>query len=77
MGGGRGECQAPRSDEPDDRPVIDEQERINGSLDRLQVKRRERGLDEVPLRAVGVRTAAQVLAIRRVAAVTLDRGIWP
>jgi hypothetical protein len=41
------------------------------------VKRRERGLDEVPLRAVGVRTAAQVLAIRRVAAVTLDRGIWP
>ena len=36
--------------------VIDEQERINGSLDRLQVKRRERGLDEVPLRAVGVRT---------------------
>jgi len=57
--------------------VIDEQERINGSLDRLQAQRRERGLDEAPLAAVGVRTAAQVLAIRRVAAVTLDRGIWP
>jgi glutamate dehydrogenase/leucine dehydrogenase len=57
--------------------IIDEQERINGSLDRLQAQRRERGLDEAPLPMVGVRTAAQVWAIRRVAAVTLDRGIWP
>jgi glutamate dehydrogenase (NAD(P)+) len=57
--------------------VIDEQERINGSLDRLLAQRRDRGLDEAPLQAVDVRTAAQVLAIRRVAAVTLDRGIWP
>jgi glutamate dehydrogenase (NAD(P)+) len=57
--------------------IIDEQERINGSLDWLQEQRHERGLDEAPLPAVDVRTAAQVLAIRRVAAATLDRGIWP
>jgi glutamate dehydrogenase (NAD(P)+) len=57
--------------------VLDEQERLNSSLDRLQALRSERGLGDAPLAPVDVRTAAQVLAVRRVAAVTLDRGIWP
>jgi glutamate dehydrogenase (NAD(P)+) len=57
--------------------VIDEQERINSSLDELQAERRRRRLGGPPLEPVDLRVAAYVLAVRRVAKVTLDRGIWP
>ncbi len=57
--------------------VIDEQQRINASLEGLEAQRRERGLGDEPLEPVDLRTAAYVLAIRRVGNVTLKRGIWP
>ena len=57
--------------------VISKQKEINGSLDRLEALRKERGLDGGPLTPVDLRTAAYVLAIERVARVTLERGIWP
>jgi glutamate dehydrogenase (NAD(P)+) len=57
--------------------VIDKQKEINESLDQLEAIRKERGLDGDPLQPVDLRTAAYVLAITRVAEVTLERGIWP
>ncbi|MGD8868503.1 MAG: Glu/Leu/Phe/Val dehydrogenase [Gemmatimonadales bacterium] len=57
--------------------VIDKQKEINGSLDALTDEGRKRGLDGDPLPPVDLRTAAYVLAISRVARVTLERGIWP
>jgi glutamate dehydrogenase (NAD(P)+) len=57
--------------------VIDEQLRVNESLAELDTRRRERGLDGAPLTPINYRTAAYVLAIRRVAEITLARGIWP
>jgi glutamate dehydrogenase (NAD(P)+) len=57
--------------------VIDKQKEINGSLDALNAERKKRGLDGEPLQAVDLRTAAYVLAVSRVARVTLERGIWP
>ena len=52
--------------------VLDEQQRINESLGELA---EAGGHDE--LEPVGLRTAAYVLAIRRVAKVAIQRGIWP
>ena len=57
--------------------VVDTQHRINGSRDGLQQVRSERGLGEETLAPIDLRTAAYVLAIRRVADVALRRGIWP
>jgi glutamate dehydrogenase (NAD(P)+) len=57
--------------------VIAKQKEINGSLNKLEDRRRERGLDGDPLVPIDLRTAAYVLAISRVADVTLERGIWP
>jgi glutamate dehydrogenase (NAD(P)+) len=57
--------------------VIEMQKKINGSLDQLKADRNERGLSGEKLDVIDLRTAAYVLAIRRVAEVTLERGIWP
>ncbi|NIM52191.1 MAG: glutamate dehydrogenase [Gemmatimonadales bacterium] len=57
--------------------VINEQARINQSLDELKAQREDRGIEGDALKPVDLRMAAYVLAIRRVAEVTLKRGIWP
>jgi glutamate dehydrogenase (NAD(P)+) len=57
--------------------VIEMQQEIDGSLSQLQAARKERGLGDGKLEPIDLRTAAYVLAIRRVAEVTLERGIWP
>ncbi len=57
--------------------VIDKQKEINGSLDALQKQRKKSGRSGEPLERVDLRIAAYVLAIQRVAQVTLQRGIWP
>jgi glutamate dehydrogenase/leucine dehydrogenase len=57
--------------------VIEKQKQINDSLKELEARRRERGLDGDPLTPIDLRTAAYVLAVSRVAEVTLERGIWP
>jgi glutamate dehydrogenase (NAD(P)+) len=57
--------------------VIEMQKRINSSLDDLEAARRKRGLDGDKLEKIDLRTAAYVLAVSRVADVTLERGIWP
>ncbi len=57
--------------------VIDAQKQINDSLAEIQGARNKRGLDGEPLQPVDLRMAAYVLAISRVAEVTLERGIWP
>ncbi len=57
--------------------VLAKQKEINGSLDQLQAERKKRGLQGAPLQPVDLRMTAYVLAIERVARVTLERGIWP
>ncbi len=57
--------------------VIDTQARLTGSLDALDAVRTERGLDGEKLQPMDLRTAAYALAVRRVADVALQRGIWP
>ena len=57
--------------------VIDTQHRVNGDLDGIRERRSERGLNGQELAPIDLRTAAYVLAIRRVADVALQRGIWP
>jgi glutamate dehydrogenase (NAD(P)+) len=57
--------------------VIDTQARINGDLDGLRRARADRGLNGQPLAPANLRTTAYVLAVRRVADVALQRGIWP
>jgi glutamate dehydrogenase (NAD(P)+) len=57
--------------------VIDKQKEINQTLSELEARRRDRGRDGDSLQSVDLRTAAYVLAISRVAEVTLERGIWP
>jgi glutamate dehydrogenase (NAD(P)+) len=57
--------------------VIEKQKEINSSLTELDAARKKRGLDGDPLEPVDLRMAAYVLAISRVADVTLERGIWP
>jgi glutamate dehydrogenase/leucine dehydrogenase len=55
--------------------VLDRQKAVNEGLAELQARRNGRGDD--PLTAADLRTTAYVLAVDRVATVTLDRGIWP
>ncbi len=57
--------------------VIDKQREINESLDGLEAQRGKNGRPGDPLEPVDLRTSAFVLAVERVAQVTLDRGIWP
>ncbi len=57
--------------------VLAKQAEINASLDELESVRKQRGLRNGELGEVDLRTAAYVLAIDRVALVTLERGIWP
>jgi glutamate dehydrogenase (NAD(P)+) len=57
--------------------VLAKQREINAGLDELTARRRELGRDGEPLEPVDLRTAALVVAVERVAQVTLDRGIWP
>ncbi|MGD2215994.1 MAG: Glu/Leu/Phe/Val dehydrogenase [Gemmatimonadales bacterium] len=57
--------------------VIATQKEINSTLKELEARRQKRGLDGEPLKPIDLRTAAYVLAIARVAEVTLERGIWP
>ena len=57
--------------------VIDKQKELNSSLDALEKQRKKLGLSGEPLQPVDLRTAAYVLAIERVAKVTLERGVWP
>lgn len=57
--------------------VIGKQAEINGSLEALEARRRERKRDVDPLTPIDLRKAAFVLAVERVAQVALDRGIWP
>jgi glutamate dehydrogenase (NAD(P)+) len=52
--------------------VFDEQQRVNASLEELA---RSRGIGA--LEPIGLRTAAYILAIGRVARIALQRGIWP
>jgi glutamate dehydrogenase (NAD(P)+) len=56
--------------------VIAKQKQLNTSLDTLNDQRRQQGL-AADLEPVDLRTTAYILAISRVARVTLERGIWP
>ena len=57
--------------------VIEEQGGINESLEEIEARRPAAAHNGGPLDEVDLRTAAYVLAVRRVAEVTLRRGIWP
>jgi glutamate dehydrogenase (NAD(P)+) len=57
--------------------VIDMQQHVNSGLDALARERRRRGLKPERLPRINLRKAAFVLAIDRVARITLERGIWP
>jgi glutamate dehydrogenase (NAD(P)+) len=57
--------------------VLDKQAEVNDSLDELAAERERLGRDGGPLEPVDLRTAAFIVAVRRVARVSLDRGIWP
>ena len=61
--------------------VLDEQRRIHDHLDEIcEAANAARGIERGPsivLEPVDLRTAAYVLAVRRVASVALQRGIWP
>jgi len=57
--------------------VIEKQKEINDSLQVLNDQRWKRDPSFEPLQPVDMRSAAYVLAISRVAQVTLERGIWP
>ena len=57
--------------------VLDTRDRINGSLSEIEKTRAELGRGRDPLDPIDLRTAAYILAVKRVADVTLRRGIWP
>ncbi len=57
--------------------VIDTQRAVNADLVKLQAARDAAAAGDVPLSSVDLRTAAYILAIRRVAQPTIARGIWP
>lgn len=57
--------------------VVAKQDEINESLESLDAERRSLGRDGEPLEPTDLRTAAFVVAVERVAKVSLDRGIWP
>jgi len=57
--------------------VLDKQEEVNSSLETLEEARREVHRPGDELVPIDVRTAAFVVAVQKVAEVTLARGIWP
>ncbi|MFQ5530248.1 MAG: hypothetical protein ACE5FP_07840, partial [Gemmatimonadota bacterium] len=57
--------------------VLDMQEAINESLAEIRARRAKNGRGSDPVPKIDLRTAAYILAVRRVAEVTLQRGIWP
>jgi glutamate dehydrogenase (NAD(P)+) len=57
--------------------VLEMQSTINESLSEIEARRPAAAHNGGPLETVDLRTAAYVLAVRRVAEVTLQRGIWP
>ena len=57
--------------------VIDVQADVNKRLHEIEKERAKVGLPASKLKPVNLRRAAFILAIRRVARVTLERGIWP
>lgn len=57
--------------------VIEMRREINDSLEDLNAKVSQSGGSAEPLDPVDLRTAAYVLAVKRVADVTLSRGVWP
>ncbi len=57
--------------------VLDTQEAINGSLSDIRSTRRRNGRGDDPIEEIDLRTAAYILAVKRVADVTMKRGIWP
>ncbi|UCC83150.1 MAG: Glu/Leu/Phe/Val dehydrogenase [Gemmatimonadota bacterium] len=57
--------------------VLARQQKINSSLDSLETERKRRSHGDDALEPVDLRTTAYVVAIERVARVTLERGIWP
>ena len=54
-----------------------EKQKINASLVELETERQRLGRGDDPLDPVDLRTAAFVVAVKRVARVVLDRGVWP
>jgi glutamate dehydrogenase (NAD(P)+) len=57
--------------------VLDTQESVNRSLPEIETRSPRTAGGSDPLEAVDLRTAAYILAIKRVSDVTLKRGIWP
>jgi glutamate dehydrogenase (NAD(P)+) len=57
--------------------VLDTRERVNSTLPEIGMAREELGRGNDPLEMIDLRTAAYILAVKRVADVTLRRGIWP
>ena len=57
--------------------VLDKQAEVNSSLETLEEARREVHRPGDELVPIDVRTAAFVVAVQKVAEVTLARGIWP
>ncbi len=57
--------------------VLDIRETIDSTLPEIQAAREEFGRGNDPLDTIDLRTAAYILAVKRVADVTLRRGIWP
>ena len=57
--------------------VLDTRERINETLPEIAETRAELGRGNDPVEEIDLRTAAYILAVKRVADVTLRRGIWP
>lgn len=57
--------------------VLHMQQTINASLEQIQANWRVRGDAHDELGHVDLRTAAYILAVKRVAEVALKRGIWP
>ena len=57
--------------------VLRKRQEVNDQLEDLEARRREHGRQGDPLEPLDLRTAALVVAVERVAKVTLDRGIWP
>jgi glutamate dehydrogenase (NAD(P)+) len=57
--------------------VLEQQKAVNGSLADIEAARHDRGRSDGKLAPIDLRMAAYILAIRRVARVSLERGIWP
>jgi glutamate dehydrogenase/leucine dehydrogenase len=50
---------------------------VNATLSDIAATREELGRGNDPLEKIDLRAAAYILAVKRVADVTLRRGIWP